>query len=142
MSEGTKIALTVLTGVAVFVLGQIIQRLFVEPIQQQRATIGKIVHAITYLRNVSAGHEGLIITEDPMTVHRTIRGLAADLRVSKRVIPLYNFTAFLGLALPKSVVNECCSCLIGWSNMLHKDEGQAKYKNIERLEDLLDAQLD
>ncbi|HEV2292260.1 MAG TPA: hypothetical protein VGR35_00295 [Tepidisphaeraceae bacterium] len=40
MSEPLKIALTAVGGVVIFVLGQIIQRLFIEPIQDQRRTIG------------------------------------------------------------------------------------------------------
>src|SRR5215218_7318334 len=39
---------TVLAGVAVFVLGQIAQRFFIEPIQEQRKVLGEVTFAVLY----------------------------------------------------------------------------------------------
>jgi hypothetical protein len=51
MSEGLKIALTALAGIIVFIIGQIIVKSIIEPIQEQRRTIGDIAHALKYYKN-------------------------------------------------------------------------------------------
>jgi hypothetical protein len=47
MSERLKIALTALAGISVFVLGQTVHRWLIDPIQEQRRLVGKIIHAVT-----------------------------------------------------------------------------------------------
>jgi len=39
-------------GVAIFVLGQVLLRFLVEPIQEQRRIIGEIASALVYLANI------------------------------------------------------------------------------------------
>ena len=51
MSEGLKIGLTAVAGIIVFVLGQIIQKWFTEPIQEQRKLAGDIVYSIIFHSN-------------------------------------------------------------------------------------------
>ena len=45
---------TVVTGAAVFVLGQITLKVGIEPYLEQQKVIAKIVHALVYYANVSA----------------------------------------------------------------------------------------
>jgi len=44
--------LAVGVGVAIFVLGQVLLRFFLEPIQEQRRIIGEIASALVYLANI------------------------------------------------------------------------------------------
>ena len=52
MSEGLKIALTAVSGVGIFVIGQIIQKWFIEPIQEQRKLVGEIVYSLAFHANL------------------------------------------------------------------------------------------
>jgi hypothetical protein len=52
MSDALKITLTAVAGVTVFVFGQIIQKWFVEPIQEQRKLVGDIVYSIIFHSNL------------------------------------------------------------------------------------------
>jgi hypothetical protein len=55
MSEALKVALTALVGIIVFVLGQVVQKTFIEPIQEQRRLVEKIIHALAYFANIQSG---------------------------------------------------------------------------------------
>jgi hypothetical protein len=44
--------LAVGVGVAIFVLGQVLLRFFLEPMQEQRRIIGEIASALVYLANI------------------------------------------------------------------------------------------
>jgi hypothetical protein len=139
MSEPLKIALTAVAGIVIFVLGQIIQRLFIEPIQDQRRTVGKVIHALTYLSNVSTMTDGggFYIVEDTKTAHKQLRGLASDLRASLRVIPFYRVLELVRLVEKGAVIEEASTALIGWSNSLGRDEGRQVHQ--DRLTKLLRA---
>src|SRR5215210_1104527 len=52
MSEGLKIVLTAASGVGIFVIGQIMQKWFIEPIQEQRKLVGDIVYSLVYHANL------------------------------------------------------------------------------------------
>lgn len=55
---------TVLTGVLIFVLGQIFVRAFLDPIMQQRQTVGEIAYSLGYFRNMfKENHESNISDE-------------------------------------------------------------------------------
>jgi hypothetical protein len=55
MSEALKITLTAVAGVAVFVLGQIIQKLLSEPVQKQKEAIGEVLYVIDYYISLNVG---------------------------------------------------------------------------------------
>jgi hypothetical protein len=48
MSEALKIAITAVVGIAVFVIGQLIQKLLIEPIHEQRKSIGEVLYVVDY----------------------------------------------------------------------------------------------
>ncbi len=47
-------AATVLGGVAVFVFGQLVSRFFIEPVYEQRKTIGAIADTLLFFENLLA----------------------------------------------------------------------------------------
>src|SRR5689334_20030287 len=102
MSEPLKIAVTAVFGVFVFVVGQVLQRLFIEPLQEQRKLLGKIAYALTFYANAMAakqlsfdcGKAGLEPDELKVVV-KELRGLGSELRASQNTIPLYSLWVFL-----------------------------------------------
>lgn len=137
MSEVMKIVLTAVVtagfGVVVFVLGQLLQRLFIEPIQEFVKTKGKVASALT--RHFSIGgsfcnDEGDVIRDDPevlRNVSSELRTFAADLRAWQAIIPCYSIVAFI-LRLPsKNSLKEATIALHQWSSAIFTDYGTFEY---------------
>ena len=105
-------AITVVLGFVIFVLGQIAQRFFLEPIQEQKRVIGEITHAVVQYANVSDKSPPEIRLE----AHQELRDLAARLNATLRTIPLYRYFEARGWVEKKENVNAARSGLVGWSN--------------------------
>lgn len=109
-------------AVVVFVVGQLIIRMLVEPILAQRKTIGEIAYHLVYFANASelAGFtketHPQAVHNDPVEVVRKIRGLASELRASLAIIPAYGVLQRLGMVLPDRDVLAASAAMIGWSN--------------------------
>jgi hypothetical protein len=134
MSEPLKIALTAVTGVLIFVLGQIIQRWFIEPIQDQRKVVGKIAYALTFYANAGTKvHIQLTsgIPSDGEKFMDHIRGLAADLMATRRTIPLYGVMSwvFWWYVLPYKNVKLASAWLVGWSNQIVAGESSHEQRD-------------
>ncbi len=82
------IFITILSGVIVFVLGQTILKLFVEPWQMQRECIAKISNSLLLYANVYS-NPGNNSKEEATLVSSEIRKLAAELVASCNRIPFY-----------------------------------------------------
>ncbi len=115
MSDALKIALTALAGIVVFVIGQIIVKSLIEPIQEQRKIIGEIAHALKYYKNYDSN----------VTTHERIqegmfkfRSLASDLDRSLVTIPFYRLLSVLNLVPKRNRVVAAGMQLIGIANSL------------------------
>jgi len=141
MSEGLKIALTALLGVGVFVAGQLLQRIVVEPLQDLRRTIGKIAHALTFYANFMhyqpspfEGGGGVGKPAEEMNAASLeIRRLASDLQAIPFVIPGYRIFALLHIVPSPNAIDVAASNLRGWSNSLGKSSGEHQQKVAEAL---------
>lgn len=142
--------LTIFGAILVAVLGQVFTKAVLEPIQEQAKLVGEITHSLTYYRNVDlsllshyAGQltklreleessEARVLNEERIkrlidqtfekadSTSATLRGQAAKLRTTVRVIPKYDFWAKRGLVLTQEEVVAASTNLIGWSNSLHR----------------------
>jgi hypothetical protein len=119
MSDELKIALTIITGVAVFVLGQIILKWFIEPIQEQRRTIGRVANHLNFYANVDAE---ISSPEEMEEAHRSIRGLSSSLHESLTLIPCYRLLSALWIVPKRKYVLDAASNLIGMSNTLRSGD--------------------
>ena len=137
MSDSLKIVLTAGVtagfGVVVFVLGQLLQKLFIEPIQEFVKTKSRVASALT--RHFSVGgschdDEGNVIRDDPETlrnISNELRTLAADLRAWQAVIPCYPIVAAI-LRLPtRALLKDATSALQQWSSVIFTDYGSFEY---------------
>ncbi len=130
------IFITVLSGVFVFVLGQIILKLFVDPWQKQRECIANISnHILMYSYMYSS--PGMMDKEIINQVSNETRGLASELIASCSRMPFYKAMTFTKLVLDLKTVKEVQSNLIGLSNSMYKDERQRNDVRIEKIKDLL-----
>jgi len=102
---------TVISGVLVFVIGQIIQRFFLEPIQKYKAVIGKIDNKLKFYKNIITNPGSDLIPKD------IVLECSGELRkLSCKLEEIYKQIPFRGIIKPKEKISDSASRLIGLSN--------------------------
>lgn len=118
-----NILLTALLTVLTFTMGQIVDRLFIQPIQEQKRVIGKIHFALFYYANCYAIEDDVAkmskdYVEKLKTAEDEIRKLGSELKSSTAVIPCYDEFVKLGIVFKKSIIEDAYTGHIGWSNSI------------------------
>ena len=118
-------AFTVTGGILVFVIGQMIQRLAIEPIQELRKTISQVRFTLLF-------HAPVIFTPISRTEERSNAAYAAlmhsscDLIMRADAIPFYStFSDFFQLFPKKSQVIEAAKWLRALSTYVHETDNRA-----------------
>ncbi len=131
MSELDKIlitsAATVLGGVTVFTVGQVLSKFFIEPIYEQRKLVGAVADALIYYAHHFADSLERTIPEVQPASDR-FRRLAAELMARTVAVPGYRVWGRLRVIRPFPRVVEARASLIGLSNTLHSADFQRKLK--------------
>jgi hypothetical protein len=123
MTDLTKIlltsSLTALGAVLVFVIGQLLAKLVIEPVQDLKKVLGEIQHALIYHAQAALTPVGDRPAEDEAA--KAFRKLACDLRSKVGAIPFYAFWANISRGfLPKLLASlEASRNLIGLSNSVY-----------------------
>jgi hypothetical protein len=131
MADSATAALTAVFGVVVFVAGQSIQRFVLDPIQEQRKTVGEVAHAVLMFGNVNnvaairAAGNPVAWAAEPEQVVREVRALAARLQSSLYIIPLYKVFATLRVVPERDRILRAIQHLTGWSNSIYSGGAQA-----------------
>ncbi|OHB91290.1 MAG: hypothetical protein A3D89_05805 [Planctomycetes bacterium RIFCSPHIGHO2_02_FULL_52_58] len=119
MSELFKIVLTssitVLSGILVFVGGQLIAKFFIEPIHEQRRLIGEIAHSLIFYANLYS-NPVLSKPERQNEAQKVLRRQACQLRERTHVIPWYKLWQSLRVVIKYNDIEEASSHIIGLSN--------------------------
>lgn len=97
MSETLKITLTALAGIIVFVLGQILVKLFIEPIQEQWKLRGKIIHTLSFYAMLDKDKAPKDLVEEWDV---NLRSLASQLQATT-AIPAYRLLGILRLVIKR-----------------------------------------
>ena len=125
MSEGLKIALTALLTIGTFVIGQIIQRIVIEPIQEQRRIRGRIANALSLYQNAWLFMASYDTKPDAKArldeASKVLHGLAADLRASVVVLPMYRVWEFTRLVIKRKDVWNVADQFLQWGGFADKD---------------------
>jgi hypothetical protein len=106
---------TVLSGVTVFVLGQVFVKFVIDPIQAFYKVTGEVGHSLIYYANVYSNTK---MCEKPelQEAHEAFRRLSCQLFLNAYAIPWYGFWARLRFLPPYWEVQEAGGHLIGLSN--------------------------
>ncbi len=112
MNQVLTAAVTVSLGLGVLVAGQIAQRFFLDPIQEQRRVIGEIAYAVIYYGNVGK----VASAEEREETRRTLRELSGRLHATLWAVPRYRRFESLGAVEKEENVVAAYTGLIGWSN--------------------------
>ena len=130
--------ITVLSGVLTYVVGQLVVKIVIEPVQDARRTIGQISHSLIEHANVIANPG--VPSEDVMReTAQHLRKLSSQLQSHLYLVPRYATTARV-FALPsKDQLLLASKYLIGLSNSVYRATDRVYEHNASRVEKICDA---
>lgn len=127
-------AFTILGGVIIYTLGQIIAKFFIEPIHKQLMCIGKISDSLIFYAN-QYSNPGSGMPDEMDKVQRILRQQASLLVSKTHVIKWYGFFEIFKFVPKRIAISEASRELIGLSNSIHEgrsDFNTARVKNIKK----------
>ena len=130
--------LTVLSGVLTYVLGQLVLKLVIEPVQEVRRTIGSISHALIERANVIQ-NPGVPTKEVMDETSSEIRKLSSQLRAHLYLVPRYRVTAQIFRLPTPEDIQAASNALIGLSNSVFRAEDNIYRVNAKRVETICDS---
>lgn len=128
--------LTIISGVAVFVLGQIALKLFVDPWQRQRECVAHIAYILLYYANVYS-NPGVVTKEKNDEASVETRRAASELVASSYRIPCYSFVSKSQMFPTLETINEVRKQLIGLSNSTHDGDPLTNGARVDKIRTLL-----
>ena len=130
--------LTVFSGVLTYVLGQLVLKLFIEPAQETRRTIGQISHSMIEHANV-IHNPGASTPEAMNETSRHLRKLSSQLQSHLYLVPSYEMTSRV-FALPsREKLLAASKALIGLSNSVHRATDKIYEQNSKREQIICDS---
>ena len=132
---------TVLSGVAVYILGQLLIRFSVEPLQELKRVIGDISHALVYYADVYS-NPGLNKDEIVSEARKALRDKASVLRSQANVVPFYDGFTRLKWVPSRADIKSASRHLIGLSNSLVKGDPEYNDKRLEEIKKALRLDID
>lgn len=160
MSDLRDVAIAIVSGVAIFVVGQIVSNFLLEPLQRYRELVGKISYSLIFYGNATTTLQDIyfqdiealkelpepkkstienrylqVIQKDWDNVDdakRTLRQQASELMSASNAIPLYNLWAILGIIPRRKYILKASENLIGLSNSSSLDGPSDRRKEIAK----------
>ncbi|MDD4363963.1 MAG: hypothetical protein PHD33_07155 [Atribacterota bacterium] len=117
--------LTVLAGLTVLIIGQVIIKFILEPIQEQKKIISKISSLLSYYANIYT-QPGYAKPKIEWEASQDIRHISTQLKAITDSIPKYNVFQNLNLVKPKNDIFKACDDLMGISNNFGKNANADK----------------
>lgn len=128
--------LTIVGGVLVFTLGQLIQKFLLEPVHEQSKAIGEIDFGLTYYAQWYA-NPGTGKPDHMAAASDTIRSYASQLRATTHVIRCYDLFERWGIVPIRQNVDEAVGHLIRISNSIHSGNGRENAQDADHVRRLL-----
>jgi len=119
---------TVISGVLVFVLGQLLLKLVIEPLQELKKEIALTLDSIVFYENISS-NPGFNSKEEIDKVSSVLRKHASNLKAKLSIIPFYTFWYMLRILPSKENIEIVSSNLIGLSNSLSNSKENSGIAN-------------
>jgi hypothetical protein len=112
----TTAALTILGGLTLLVLGQIIIRTFIDPAYELRKLRGEIANALIYHASTYMASDEGFTTDAKEEARDAFRSLGSQLEAKSYVVPLYQVFAFIRAVPTLDSIEQARGNLIGLSN--------------------------
>jgi hypothetical protein len=130
--------LTVLSGVLVFVLGQLLLKLVIEPVNEMRKTIGAISHAL--IEHAGFIHNPGVMDEVEIDKAATeLRRLSSQLQSHMYLVPYFDRTVRIFRLPDRKRLLRASHALLGLSNSLHRKDDRVYETNAKRVEKICDS---
>lgn len=129
---------TVLSGVITFVIGQIVVKLLLDPVQDMKKTIGQISHTLVE-RGAVIANPGVTTKEIMDETSDSLRRLSSQLHAHLYLIPLYGATSKVFRLPSKDKLLVASSALIGLSNSVYRADDKVYEANAKRVENVCDS---
>ena len=137
-----SIFITIFAGVMVFVLGQFILKLVLEPIQELKKTLALVQEDMVFYANKLTNPKSVNIEQEE-EIRNRLRRYASSLIGTISIIPYYAWWSKMQLVPEKSIILEVKSNLVGLSNSIGPKENVSpkdNYEEIEKIKELLGSQ--
>jgi hypothetical protein len=128
VTELVTVFLTVFSGVVTYIVGQLVLKLLIEPVQDLKKTIGMISYAILERGSVISNpcNSTNAVMDDTA---RELKKLAAHLRAHLSLIPCYPRSARIFRLPSQANIDQAMRNLIGLSNGIHSDPPALKLRH-------------
>lgn len=107
--------LTILGGITIFVIGQIVEKFFLSPLEAFRRTLGEIAFNMIYFANIYT-NPGPGDRDTRIEASRKLRTLASQLVADSYAVNCFWFFVLFRFIPSRKKVNEASDKLIGLSN--------------------------
>lgn len=135
-SSGITACFTVIGGVTVLAIGQLLLKFFVEPIVEQARFLGDIAYSLTYYSNFY-GNADMFEKQEVQQASFTLRKQAGQLRASAWTIRWYWLWQILGFVPKRKNIIKASENLIGLSNSMSHVDPKTIQQNQNEIKQLL-----
>jgi len=129
---------TVLSGVLVYVIGQFVLKLMIEPVQETKRTIAQISHSLVEYGDV-IHNPGVPAKEKTMEVSQHLKRLSAHLHTHLFLVPCYGMTAPIFRLPAQDKILTAARQLMGLSNAICSKSDAIHEEIAKRCEAICDA---
>jgi hypothetical protein len=110
-------ALTILGGVSVYVIGQLLTKLFLEPVHELRLHVGQVADALLYFANIYYNANSNVVSgEERAEASRALRRTAAELVAHGQAVLWFSPFTVLRLIPSWRDIRDARRALMGLSN--------------------------
>jgi len=138
MSAILAFIFTVLSGVMIYVMGQIILKLMIEPVHEAKKTIAEISHSLVEYADI-IHNPGVLAQEKTIEVSQHLRRLSAQLHAHLFLIPCYRKTAWVFGLPSRDKILTAATQLRGLSNVIFSTRENIHEEIAKRCEAICDA---
>lgn len=128
---------TVISGVLVFIVSEIVQKFLLDPLHQFKGVIGKIDSQLIFYRNIL----GTPIPNEEINKNcrETMKQLMSDLGATYNQIPFNKFLSVFIRKIPcRKQIHESIKSLRFLANNVGREDGEKNIKKIEKIRENLD----
>ncbi|SOD19186.1 hypothetical protein [Nitrosomonas ureae] len=129
---------TVLSGVSIFVIGQLIVKLVLDPVHDLKKIIGQISHTLIERANIIA-NPGVPTREVMDETSNLLRKLSSQLHAHLYLIPTYDVTCRIFRLPSKEMLLAASTHLVGLSNSVYSADHNVYKTNARRVEAICDS---
>ena len=130
--------LTVISGVLTYVVGQLVLKLMIEPVQEMKKTIGQISHSLIEHANVIQ-NPGVPSEEKIKETSQHLRKLSSQIQTHLYLVPLYGLTAWVFRLPSRAQVLEASQCLMGLFINVFRITDKIYEQNLKKVEKICDS---